>query len=177
LGIAIAVAVVVALALVAGIVALVIHLTRPTGPTQLHTADGLSALIANIRIRFGDTMGYDLKVYSDNADLDRVDPKNSRHKQDYLYRDGNWKSWSSSSSLASRDKLADLSKFDVAAVTATLNGAPKSLGITDVEVSYLDVQGAADGSLELSITVNGGGDNGYIDINPDGSVKQLHPPS
>jgi hypothetical protein len=148
----------------------------PTGPTQLHSADGLSGLLAQIRNRFGDTMGYELVVYPEYAILDRADPQNNRHKvSHYYYRGGSWSEWDKSSG-SSFDSLTDLSKFDATAVAAQLKGAPQALNINDATATYLIVEGAAGGSPALSIHVSDG-DNGYLEINADGSVKQLHPPS
>ena len=148
------------------------------GPTQLHTADGLNALFGTIRSKFGDTMGYRLVVYPDYAVLTRDDPQNPRHTKGYLYRDGNWKDWGSESRATSFDFVADLGKFDVAAVIAQLNGAPQALGITNVKSTYLIVEGADGGAVHLSAYASSNiGDSGYIELNPDGSVKKLHPPS
>jgi hypothetical protein len=175
IGIAVAVVVALALALAAGIIALIIHL-RPTGPTRLQTADGLSSLLGQIHSRFGDTMGYQLMVYSDYAVLDRADPQHDRHKQSYTYRGGKWTTFGKSTTISSFDNLVDLSKFNTTAVIATLKGAPESLDITDPKDTDLIVKGAKDGSLSLTIDVSDG-DRGSMDINPDGSVKALHPPS
>jgi hypothetical protein len=147
-----------------------------TGPTQLQTAEGLNGLLTQIRNRFGDTMGYRLVVYPDYAILYRADPQNNRKEKSYYYRRGNWSDWGKSSSPSSFDQLADLSNFDVAAVTAKMPGAAQSLNITDAASTYLIVEGAAGGSLKLSIYVSDG-DSGYMEINADGSIKQLHPPS
>jgi hypothetical protein len=152
--------------------------SAPAGPTQLHTVDGLNGLLGTISSQFGDTMGYRLVVYPDYAVLTRDDPQNPRHKKDYLYRDGNWKDWGSESRATSFDFVADLGKFDVAAVIAKLNGAPKALNITNVKSTYLIVEGAESGAVHLSAYASSNiGDSGYIELNPDGSIKKLHPPS
>ena len=150
----------------------------PGGPTQLHTVDGLNGLLGTIRSKFGDTMGYMLVLYPDYAVLTRDDPQNPRHKKDYLYRNGNWQDWGSETRASSFDFVTDLAKFDVAAVIAALNGAPQVLGISDVKSTYLIVEGADGGAVHLSAYASSNiGDSGYIELNPDGSVKKLHPPS
>jgi serine/threonine-protein kinase len=152
--------------------------SAPAGPTQLHTVDGLNGLFGTIRSKFGDTMGYELVLYPDYAVLTRDDPQNPRHKKEYLYRNGNWQDWGSESRASSFDFVADLAKFDVAAVIAQLNGAPQALGITDVKSTYLIIAGADGGAVHLSAYASSNiGDSGYIELNPDGSVKKLHPPS
>ena len=148
------------------------------GPTQLHTVDGLNGLFGTIHSQFGDTMGYRLVVYPDYAVLTREDAQNPRHTKDHLYRGGNWQDWGSESRASSFDFVTDLGKFDVAAVIAKLNSAPQALNITDVKSTYLIVEGAEGGALHLSAYASSNiGDSGYIELNPDGSVKQLHPPS
>jgi serine/threonine protein kinase len=148
----------------------------PTGPAQLQTADGLSGLLTTIRDKFGNTMGYQLVVYPDYADLERAGPNNSHVKQDYLYRDGNWKNWAPDMSTSSFDVLADLSQFNAAAVSAQLKNPPSDLNITDNSQNYLIVEGAEGGGLELAIHSAAPG-TGFMEINPDGSIKTLHPPS
>jgi hypothetical protein len=150
--------------------------SSPTGPTQLNSADGLSGLLTKMRDRFGDTMGYSLIVHPDYAILDRSDPQDDRNEQPYLYKSGgNWSESGSSTSLMSDDSLADLSKFNIAAVTAELKDAPQALDMKDGDTAFLWVQGGAGGSLSLTIH-DSDGHSGYMDINPDGGVKQLHLP-
>ena len=49
-----------------------------TGPSELQTVDGLNALLDSIRNRFGDTMGFQLVVYPDYANIERVAPEDVR---------------------------------------------------------------------------------------------------
>jgi serine/threonine protein kinase len=145
------------------------------GPIQLHTADGLSGLLETMRSRFGDTTGFQLVVYPAYAITERVSPKNSHVEQDFMYRDGQWNGWGSDTTTSSFDVLADLSAFNVDAVAATLASAPQSLGAPDGSQTYLIVEGAEGGGLELSIHSAAPG-TGFMEVNPDGSVKEIHPP-
>jgi serine/threonine protein kinase len=147
----------------------------PAGPSELHTAAGMSGLLAGMRSRFGDTMGFQLIVYPAYAVAERVDPANSHVEQDYMYRDGQWNSWGAATTTSSFDVLADLSAFNADAVTAALATAPESLGAHDGSQTYLIVEGAEGGGLELSIHSAAPG-TGFMEINPDGSVKEVHPP-
>jgi serine/threonine protein kinase len=147
----------------------------PTGPAQLQTSDGLTGLLTTIRDKFGDTMGYQLVVYPDYAVLERASPNNSHVKQSYLYR-GSWKNWAPDMSTSSFDVLADLSQFNAAAVSAQLKNPPPDLNITDNSQNYLIVEGAEGGGLELAMHSAAPG-TGFMEINPDGSIKTLHPPS
>lgn len=147
-----------------------------SGPRQLQTADGMSGLLNEIRKHFGDTMGYELVVYPDHAVVYRVDPQESRAEKGYFYRAGDWSDWGSSSKPIGNVAVADLSKFDAAGVTATMAKAPQALTITHPKNTYLIDDGRSGGGLSLSIYVSGAV-SGHMDINADGSVKQLHPPS
>jgi serine/threonine-protein kinase len=145
------------------------------GPSQLHTAEGLSGLLDTLRSKFGDTMGFQMVVYPDYATVGRADPTNSHVKQDFMYRGGQWSSWGSDTTTSSFDVLGDLGAFDVGAVAATLAGAPQALGAPPGSGSYLIVEGAEGGVLELAIhSVEPG--TGFMEVNPDGSVKEIHPP-
>jgi serine/threonine-protein kinase len=141
----------------------------------LQTADGLSGLLDTYRSKFGDTMGFQLVVYPDYAITERVSPKNSHVEQDFMYRDGQWNSWGADTTASSLDYVADLSAFNVGAVAATLAGAPQALGASDGSKTYLIVEGAEGGGLELAIHSAEPG-TGFMEVNPDGSVKEIHPP-
>jgi hypothetical protein len=143
---------------------------QPTGPRQLHSADGLSALLATMRDRFGDTMGYSLSVYPDYAVLYRAHPQYDQDEQAYYYSGGNWSEYGSTTSNDG-ESPADLSKFDVAAVTARLPGARQALNMNaDATTTYLEVLRADGGNLTLQINVSDG-DSRSLQLNPDGSVK------
>jgi serine/threonine protein kinase len=148
--------------------------STPSGPTQLQTSDGLSGLLATMREKFGDTMGFQLVVYPAYAVLERVSP-NSHVEQDFMYRDGKWNGWGADTTTSSFDVLADLSAFDMNAVAATLAGAPQALGAPDGSQTYLIVSGAEGGGLELAIHSAAPG-TGYMQVNADGSVKKVFPP-
>jgi hypothetical protein len=144
-----------------------------TGPKKQYlTADGLNGLLGEIRNHFGDTMGYKLIVYPDYAIVDRVDPENNRYAKSYMDSSGKWSDWGPSSKPDSDEPLIDLTKLDVAAVTAALPGAPQKLGITNVKSTYLifDAGGA-------KLYVSDGVESGSMEFNPDGSVAAVHPPS
>src|SRR5258705_406738 len=149
--------------------------STPMGPGQLHTVEGLSGLLDTIRSKFGDTMGFQLVVYPEYAITERVSPKNSHVEQDFMYRDGQWNSWGADTTTSSFDVLADLSAFKADAVAATLAGAPQALGAPDGSKTYLIVEGAEGGGLKLSIHSAEPG-TGFMEVNPDGSVKEIHPP-
>jgi serine/threonine-protein kinase len=147
----------------------------PAGPAELQTAEGLSGLLDTYRAHFGDTNGFQLVVYPTYAVTERVSPKNSHVEQDFMYRDGQWSGWGSDTTTSSFDVLADLSAFNVPAVAATMAGAPQALGAADGTQTYLIVEGVEGGGLELAIHSSEPG-TGYMQVNPDGSVKKVFPP-
>ncbi len=155
-----------------------------SGPVQLQTADGLAALMETIRGKFADTMGYQLVVYPTYAILDRADPTNSHVEHSYMYRGDSWQEWGSPTSTSSFDVLADLGAINVPAVAATLAAAPMKLGAPDGSGVYLIVEGAGaseasentgGGVLELAVHSTAPG-TGFMQVNPDGSIKEVFPP-
>jgi serine/threonine-protein kinase len=164
-------------------------------PSQLQTADGLAALLDTIRAKFADTMGYQLVVYPTYAIIDRADPTNSHVEQSYTYRGDGWQEWGSPTSTSSFDVLADLGAIDVRGVAATLADAPQKLGAPDGSGVYLIVEGTGasegtgegtgasegtgegseGGGLELAVHSTSPG-TGFMQVNPDGSIKQVFPP-
>lgn len=149
--------------------------STPTGPSQLQTADGLKGLLDTMRGHFGDTMGFQLVIYPEYAVLERVSPTNSHVEQDFMYRGGQWSSWGSDTTTSSFDVLADLSAFNADAVAGLLAGAPQTLGAPDGSQTYLIVSGAEGGVLELAIHSASPG-TGYMQVNPDGTIKKVFPP-
>jgi len=151
-----------------------------TPPRQLQTLGGLTGLIEQMKQKFGDTMGYRLVIYPDYASLDRADPADDRRSLNYSYRGG----WDDpTASPKSGDATAvDLSKFDAKAVVGVLRGAPETLNIkpADVKSTYLIIEPSKDltapGTVSISIYVSSDFGSGYIELNPDGSVKQVNYP-
>ena len=114
-------------------------------------------------------------IYPDYAVLERVSPTNSHVEQDFMYRGGQWSSWGSDTTTSSFDVLVDLSAFNADAVAATMAGAPQALGAPDGSQTYLIVEGVEGGGVELAIHSAAPG-TGYMQVNPDGSVKKIYPP-
>ncbi len=152
-----------------------------TPPKRLHSLGGLTGLLEQMRQKFGDTNGYRLLVYPDYASLDRPDPNDERRQLSYTYRGG----WGdpTTSATDSTDKLVDLSKFDAQAVVGVLRGAPETLEMkpSDVESTYLIIEPSSDetappGALDIDIYVSSDFGSGSIELNADGSTKQVRPP-
>ena len=58
-----------------------------------------------------------------------------------------------------------------------MQSAPKSFDFKNPEDTYLNIRGEMGGQLDLSIYVSDHGLHGCLEINPDGSVRKLHPPT
>ncbi|MHA3022674.1 serine/threonine-protein kinase [Mycobacterium sp. BMJ-28] len=144
-------------------------------PSELQTPAGLAALLETIRGKFADTMGYQLVVYPTYAVMDRADPTNSHVEQSYTYRGDSWQTWGSATSTSSFDVLADLGAIDVPGVAATLADAPQKLGAPDGTGVYLIIEGTEGGGVELAVHSTAPG-TGFMQVNPDGSIKQVYPP-
>jgi DUF1707 SHOCT-like domain len=153
-------------------------------PRLLFSVNGLNGLLEQARKKFGDTMGYEMRVFSDNATMERADTADDRLKLDYDYRGG----WSTSSSPPSAkstdDRLVDLGKFDVNAIISRLRGAPQILGIEqkDVQSTHMSIEPSKDPAspdavqveIYISTTYKSGG---YITVDPQGNVLSQNPPS
>ncbi len=152
-----------------------------TAPKQLQSLGGLNGLLEQMQQKFGDTEGYRLVVYPDYASLDRPDPNDDRRQLSYTYRGG----WGDPTTSAKDDydRLVDLSKFDVKEIVGVLRGAPETLGLKpgDVNSQYLIIEPSSDqtappGALDVSIYVSTDFGSGYIELNGDGSSKQINYP-
>ena len=152
-------------------------------PRLLHSVNGLNGLFDQARKKWGDTMGYTLKVYPDYASMERADPDDDRRKIDYDYR-GGWESDASVTSKSSTDRLVDLGKIDVDAIVGRLRGAPTILGIEPNEVDsvYMSIAPSEDpttpDAVEISIYVSTTYQKGgYIEVDPQGEMLSQYPPS
>jgi len=159
-----------------GIVVAVASGFNPFASKKLQTADGLNGLLNDIRKKFGDTKGYELVVYPGYAIIDRVDPQDNRVEKSYYYDGNGWSDWGHPSSPMSSESVVDLSTFDAAGVAATIAKAPQTLTITNPDLSYLIVEGKSGGGTSYRVYTTDGL-SAYMDINADGTVKQVHPPS
>lgn len=150
-------------------------------PRHMDTVDGMTAMLDEIRKRFGSTMGYELAFRPDQALLSLPDPADDTRTLLYTYR-GGWGN-PSSSPRSDTDVLVDLSAFDIAATVGAWQSAPATLQIApgDVRDSYLDIDHIAEpgtpGALEtlIRLTTTSGLD-GYIYLDPSGTVKRVENP-
>jgi Domain of unknown function (DUF1707) len=151
-------------------------------PRDLHTAEGMTAVIDETRRRFGDTTGYELAIMSDEAILARPDPADEHSKLIYSFKGG----WGDPSTRprSDTDDVTDLGAFDVQAAAAALRAAPETLRIAPADVSetFIDIDHIADdpagpGALELlvKVTTTSGAD-GFIYLDGASNIKRVEYP-
>jgi hypothetical protein len=151
-----------------------------TPPRQLQSLGGLTGLLEQMRNKFGDTKGYRLVIYPEYAVLDRADSKDSRRTLNYTYRGGFGDP--STSTKSSDATVVDLGNFDTKAIVGVLRGAPETLNIKpdEVKITYLIIEPSRDitapGTVSISIYVSSEFGGGYIQVGPDGSVKNINYP-
>lgn len=152
-----------------------------TPPKQLHSLGGLTGLIEQMKQKFGDTKGYRLIVYPDYASIDRADPKDDRRTLDYTYRGG----WGDPTTGTKDEnaRLVDLGAFDIKTVVGVMRGAPETLCMkpADVKNTYLSIDPSRDpttpDAVSIDVYVSSDFGSGYIQLGPNGSVKQINYPS
>jgi hypothetical protein len=153
-----------------------------TPPRQLQSLGGLKGLFEQMRQKFGDTTGFAMNIRPDRATLYRPDGDDPRRKLMFDYR-GGWGDPYSTSTVDSDDRVIDLSKFNVEQTIAILRGAPESLGIKrkDISDTWIDIEPSKDpvtpDAVNIRLYVSSEFGSGFIDLAPDGAIKQVSKPS
>ena len=152
------------------------HRQRVATATTAATLGELQSLVA------GDTMGYDINIRPDRATLYRPDPEDARRKVMYDYR-GGWGDPITTTTADDDDRVVDLSKFNVATVVGLVRGAPDTVRIkrNDVDDTWIDIEASKDpatpDAVNIMIYVSSEFGSGYMQLAPDGTVKQINYPS
>ncbi len=156
--------------------------TVAQAPTNLLTLGGLTGVFAQIRTKFGDTMGYQLVVYSDQAVLYRPDAANARKIVMFHYNDRGWSSDGGSSSPPpdwnnhGDTAVGDLSKFDMQAIVGAARKAPQTVRVNNPKDTTIFIDSAKNGSLGIDISVSAdAGDSGDVYLAADGTVTKINP--
>ena len=99
----------------------------------------------------------------------------------YDYR-GGWGDPYSTTTVDSDDRVVDLSKFNVEQTIAVLRGAPETLKIArkDSSDTWIDIQPSKDpatpDAVNIRIYISSEFGSGFIDLAPDGAIKQINEP-
>lgn len=153
-----------------------------TPPQQLQSMGGLNGLFEQMRQKFGDTLGFEMSIRPDRATLYRPDSAEPRRKLMYDYR-GGWGDPYSTTTVDSDDRVVDLAQFDFEQAIAVLRGAPESLGIkrNDISDTWIDIAPSQDpatpDAVNVRLYISSDFGSGFIDMAPDGAVKQVQRPS
>jgi hypothetical protein len=153
-----------------------------TPPRQLQSLGGLNGVFEQMRQKFGDTTGFEMNIRPDRATLYRPDTDDPRRKLMYDYR-GGWGDPYSTTTVDGDDRVVDLAKFNFEQTIAVLRGAPETLTIQrkDISDTWIGVEPSKDPAtpeaVNIRIYISSEFGSGFIDLAPDGAIKQINKPS
>jgi hypothetical protein len=155
--------------------------SHDANPPNLLTADGLTYLFGQMRTKYGDTTGYRLSVETNHAELIRPDPGNAHKTKQFRFIRNEWQDWDETETVPNSfaggaDGLGDLSKFNAQAVLGVFGKAPQTLHVDSPANTYIVIDSAKSGHLDLSIFAVGEDKKvGYMIVDSNGIVGKTFP--
>ncbi len=148
------------------------------GSPAVHTAAGMTALIAAVEEQFGTTSTLRVVVYPEYAVIwmpQQADPT----RVDTYYYDGNFDDASPAGTRdPAEEPLFDLADLDVDAYALLILQTPEAVGISEPETIYavIDV-GYDSGEAVLGIYASDAYVSGHVNADLTGTVKDVNPAS
>ncbi|WP_078289812.1 DUF1707 domain-containing protein [Mycobacterium sp. D16R24] len=146
-------------------------------PTKLFSVPGLSGLLDQMRAKFGDTVGIELTVRSNNASLVRIEPADPNLPITYPYQ-GGFRDGGAMPGTWRDVRIGDLSRFDPAKIVGVLRGAPESLNVPAAgDGGTVMVIKPRDEGVDITITVSEKDRTGRMVVAGNGEPKEVTPAS
>ncbi|WP_078282217.1 DUF1707 domain-containing protein [Mycobacteroides franklinii] len=144
-------------------------------PTKLFSVPGLTGLLDQMRVTFGDTVGIELTVRANNASLVRIEASDPNLPITYPYQ-GGFRDGGAMPGTWRNVHIGDLSRFDPAKIVGVLRGAPESLNVpTAGDGGTVMVIKPRDEGVDITITVSDKDRTGRIVVAGNGEPKEVAP--
>ncbi len=146
-------------------------------PTKLFSVPGLSGLLDQMRAKFGDAVGIELTVRSNNASLVRIEPADPNLPITYPYQ-GGFRDGGAMPGTWRNVRIGDLSRFDPAKIVGVLRGAPETLNVPAAgDGGTVMVIKPNDEGVDITITVSERDRTGRMVVAGNGEPKEVAPAS
>ncbi|BAY00279.1 hypothetical protein MSTE_04987 [Mycobacteroides stephanolepidis] len=146
-------------------------------PTKLFSVPGLSGLLDQMRAKFGDTVGIELTVRSNNAALVRIESADPNLPITYPYQ-GGFRDGGAMPGTWRNVRIGDLSRFDPAKIIGVLRGAPETLNVPAAgDGGTVMVIKPNDEGVDITITVSERDRTGRMVVAGNGEPKEVVPAS
>ncbi|WP_100451964.1 DUF1707 SHOCT-like domain-containing protein [Mycobacteroides abscessus] len=146
-------------------------------PAKLFSVPGLTGLLAQMRAKFGDTVGIELTIRATNASLVRIEASDPDLPITYPYQ-GGFRDGGAMPGTWRNVKIGDLSRFDPTKIVRVLRGAPETLNVpTAGDGGTVMVIKPSDDGVDISITVSDKDRTGRMMVAGNGEPKEVTPAS
>ncbi|MFD6199232.1 DUF1707 domain-containing protein [Mycobacteriaceae bacterium NPDC060252] len=146
-------------------------------PIKLFSVPGLTGLLDQMRAKFGDAVGIELTVRSNNASLVRIEPADPNLPITYPYQ-GGFRDGGAMPGTWRDVRIGDLSRFDPAKIVGVLRGAPETLNVRSAgDGGTVMVIKPNDEGVDITITVAERDRTGRMVVTGSGDPKEVAPAS